>query len=466
MPTLTFRTKLLLSHVALVVAVVALVSLVLERSLAADLEQQRDERLVEQARGATEWVSSGRHPQRVAARLAAIVQAEVVIFDKDGCILGSSTGEDDATDADGRCIPPPEVERARADGLGQASRPRGTDRMHFAAVSADEGLVVRLAVSSSEIEGPLSAMRRRLLFAALVAAAAALVLGLLAARLASRPLQSMADQARRIAQGDYDVRFPPLPRDEFGKLADTLAEMARQLGADMERIRRLEITRRDFVANVTHELRTPVAAMQGLAETLQKKDVAPDKAARFVELLHRHAQRLSGLIDGLLSLAELEGGGSAPPSSAAVALRPLARDVEETLRARAADASMTITVDVPDDASAWADAGRLEQVLVNLVDNAIKYGSPGGSVTIAAAASAGRTTIRVRDDGPGIDGEHLPRLFERFYRVDVGRSREKGGAGLGLAIVKHLVESMEGSVEVESAPGAGTTFSVELPAPP
>jgi signal transduction histidine kinase len=462
---LTFRSKLLLSHVALVASVVALVSFVLERSLAADLELQRDERLVEQARGSTEWVSSGRHPERVAARLASIVQAEVAIFDKSGCIVGSSTKEEDELDGDGRCLPPAVVEEARSTGLGRAARLRAEDRLHDVAVLADDGLVLRLTVSSREIEGPLAAMRKRLAFAALIAATAALVLGLFASRLASRPLRSMADQARRIAQGDYDVRFPPLPRDEFGHLADTLAALAKQLEADMQRISKLEITRRDFVANVTHELRTPVAAMQGLAETLQRGDVAPDKARRFAELMHKHAVRLSALIDGLLRLAELEGGSDEPISKTDVPVLEVAREVEETLRGRAAEAEVAVVIDVDAAAVAWADPGRLEQILVNLVDNAIKYGKRGGTVTIVARQNNDGTVLHVRDDGEGIAAEHLPRLFERFYRVDAGRSRERGGAGLGLAIVKHLAESMGGSVRVESVLGGGTTFTVELPAP-
>ncbi len=466
MPGLTFRTKLLLSHVALVGVVVALVSLVLERSLTADLEAQRDERLLEQARGSTEWVSAGRHPHRVAGRLAAIVQAEVVIFDKNGCVVGTSTKDEEETDADGRCLAPAEVEEARSHGVGRASGAREDEAVHHVAVLADEGFVVRLTVSDREIQGPIGSMRRRLAFAAIVAVTAALLLGWFASRVAARPLRSMAEQAARIAQGDYDVRFPALPPDEFGHLADAMAALAKQLEADMARISRLEATRRDFVANVTHELRTPVAAIQGLAETLQRGDVSPEKAGAFLDLMHRHAQRLSALIDGLLRLAELEGVAPDTPALAPVSVQAAVRDAEEALRARAREAGVRVDIDVPAGCVVLADAGRLEQVLSNLVDNAIKYGARGGAVRISAEARDGRVEIRVVDDGPGIAAAHLPRLFERFYRVDVGRSREKGGAGLGLAIVKHLAESMGGTVRVESQPGAGTTFVVELPAPP
>jgi signal transduction histidine kinase len=463
---LTFRTKLLLSHVGLVAAVVLLVSALLERSLAADLEAQQSRRILEQARGATEWVSTGRHPQKVAGRLAAIVQAEVTIFDDRGCIVGTSAGEQDALDPDGRCVPPAEVAEARSAGVGRATRPSEHDRIHYVAVPADDGVVIRLAVSSREIEAPAAAMRRRLAVAAIVAAAAALVLGLFASRVASRPLRTMAQQAGRIAQGDYDVRFPELAPDEFGHLADTLAALARQLRADMERIGKLEVTRRDFVANVTHELRTPVAAMQGCAETLLAGGVDPERAAKFLEMMHKHAQRISGLVDGLLALADLEAAAPMAPAREPVTVLAAARDAVETLRGRAADRRATIHIDVAHDCVALGDPVRVDQVLENLVDNAIKHGAEGGTVRIEGRREGDAAVVRVIDDGPGIDAVHLDRVFERFYRVDAGRSREAGGAGLGLAIVKHLVESMGGTITAASEPGRGATFTVRLEAAP
>jgi two-component system, OmpR family, phosphate regulon sensor histidine kinase PhoR len=446
----------------LVFALLFVVTVMLERSLGADLQSERDERLVRQARGSTEWASSGRHPHRVASRLAAIVQADVTIYDGNGCVIGTSADGDDLVIERHGCDPPPEIAAARAEGIGRATRPLGDDRFNYVAVPADDGLVVRLGVSSREIEKPLAAMRARLVIAAAAAAAAALVLGLLASLLVARPLRTMAAEADRIARGDYEVTFPPLPKDEFGQLADSLKSLAKQLAADMDRIRRLEITRRDFVANVTHELRTPIAAISGYAETLASGQVEPAKASQFADMMFRHAQRISALVDGLLRLAELDVASSDDPPRDAVDLFAIARDVAETLASRAREADVTVVVEVPREVRALGDATRVEQVIENLVDNAIKYGKEGGRVVISARSTDEAVEISVTDDGPGIDTEHRERVFERFYRVDVGRSREKGGAGLGLAIVTHLVESMGGSIRLEGAENGGAAFIVEL----
>ncbi len=464
--SLTFKTKLVVSHVGLVFALLLAVTVMLERSLAADLEAEQGERLVRQARGSTEWASSGRHPHRVASRLAAIVQADVTIYDQDGCVIGTSVDGDDLVIERHDCDPPPEVRAARGNEVGRATRASGSDRTIYVAVPADDGLVVRLGVSKSEIEKPLAAMRARLVIAAAAAAAAALVLGLLASLLVARPLRTMTREADRIARGDYDVSFPAMPKDELGQLADSLASLAKQLAADMDRIHRLEITRRDFVANVTHELRTPIAAISGYAETLASGRVEPEKAAQFADMMHRHAQRISALVDGLLRLAELDvESGEAPPREP-VDLFALASDVSDTLSRRAKDAGVTIELRVPQQTTVLATAGRLEQVIENLVDNAIKYGKTGGHVVVSAERDGDEIAIAVSDDGPGIPPEHRDRVFERFYRVDVGRSREKGGAGLGLSIVKHLVESMAGRISLVGAQEGGARVEVRLQSAP
>lgn len=464
MARLTYRTKLLISHIGLVAVVLLLLSILLERSLSSDLESRRDEHLVEQARGATEWVSSGRHPNRVAIRLAAIVQADVTIFDVDDCVVGrsDSDSEDSVPRAPGKCVPPQEVADARATGVGRATRPIADDRMDYVAVPAEQGMVLRFGVSTREIEAPIAAIRARLVVAALIAAFLALVLGQLAAQIAARPLRSMARQADRIARGDYEISLPTLARDEFGQLSDTLAALARRLKTDMDRINKLEVTRRDFVANVAHELRTPVAAIQGYAETLKDGKVDAESGKRFVEMMHRYTIRLSGLVDGLLRLSELEAAEQQEIAREPVDVHAAALDIAQALRPQADSAKVSIQVEIAAECFVLGERTRLEQVLENLVGNAVKYGASPGTIRIRAHDHESHTRIEVIDDGPGIEEQHLDRLFERFYRVDAGRSRERGGAGLGLAIVKHLVESMGGSVGVESRLGEGTTFFVEL----
>lgn len=233
--------------------------------------------------------------------------------------------------------------------------------------------------------------------------------------------------------------------------------------SDVTELRRLESLRRDFVANVSHELRTPIAAIRAAAETLEG-GVDDQVAARdFVGMISRHAERLHQLVEDLLHLSRIE--------AQKLDLKPTVIDVAELLEHMiglyALSASRhgirLVAGRCPRGLTAIADRRALEQILSNLVDNAIKYASSGATVTLSAAAADGEVALAVADTGTGIAAKHLPRLFERFYRVDRGRAREVGGTGLGLSIVKHLTEALGGHVMVESLPGVGSTFSIHVP---
>ena len=235
---------------------------------------------------------------------------------------------------------------------------------------------------------------------------------------------------------------------------------------DITRIRQLESTRREFVANVSHELRTPLSLIKGFTETLL--DGAKDDPAtceRFLQKITTHAERLEFLIEDLLTISKLESGKAAL-NTHPLGLRELAQRVLDDLKARAAARQVTLRNAIGEMVEASADAARLEQVFVNLVDNAIKYGRAGGEVVIEANGPRnGMIEVCVRDDGPGIPSEARERVFERFFRADKARSREAGGTGLGLAIVKHIVQAHGGAVRVESEPGKGAAFIFTLPAP-
>jgi two-component system phosphate regulon sensor histidine kinase PhoR len=235
---------------------------------------------------------------------------------------------------------------------------------------------------------------------------------------------------------------------------------------DVTDVQRLESVRRDFVANVSHELKTPVASIKGFVETLLD-GAADDPAAsrRFLEIVARQADRLAAIIDDLLALSRIEqseGAGNLPlePTRLADVIAAVVADCGP----RAAERSIRLETTCTDGLVADVNPPLLEQALINLVDNAIKYSDPGGGVWVAAEEAGGALVVRVSDEGCGIEAEHLPRLFERFYRVDRARSRRLGGTGLGLAIVKHIVLAHGGSIGVESRPGVGTTFTMRLPA--
>ncbi len=231
---------------------------------------------------------------------------------------------------------------------------------------------------------------------------------------------------------------------------------------DVTPLRRLEIVRRDFVANVSHELRTPLTVIGGFAETLQDESLPPEQRRRFTETIHTNAQRMQRIVDDLLDLSRIESGGWVPMPTT-LDVRALVHDVFSAARAAADAKRIALIAGIPDDAThIWGDPTAVRQILTNLVDNALRHTS-AGSVTIFAQRTVASIVLGVRDTGSGIAAEHLPRIFERFYRVDASRAREEGGTGLGLAIVRHMVEGHGGRVWAESTLGAGTTVRAEFP---
>lgn len=232
---------------------------------------------------------------------------------------------------------------------------------------------------------------------------------------------------------------------------------------DLTRIKQLERTRQEFVANVSHELRTPLSLIKGFVETLlDGAKNEPEKATRFLQTIEKHTDRLTFLIEDLLTISRLESG-QIVMNLHPVDLREETQRAVEDLVQRAAEKEVTLENTVPLDLRARADADRLQQVLTNLVENAIKYGRKGGRVIIGGTSlGEGRVEMWVQDDGPGIPAESRERVFERFYRVDRARSRETGGTGLGLSIVKHIVQAHGGEVWLKSEVGEGTTFHFTL----
>jgi two-component system phosphate regulon sensor histidine kinase PhoR len=233
---------------------------------------------------------------------------------------------------------------------------------------------------------------------------------------------------------------------------------------DVTDLERLERVRRDFVANVSHELRTPLTAISGYAETLLDGALEdPRNNRKFVEIIRAHSIRLNNIASDLLTLSELESGRpDLPPEPVPLraALEAAARVVESEARVR----GVTIRWGVVEDARIMGHRIRLEQSIVNLLDNAVKFNRPAGEVRIEAASTGnGQACVTISDTGIGIPFEDQPRIFERFYRVDKARSRAVGGTGLGLSIVKHVIERMGGSVGLESQLGKGSKFTITLP---
>ncbi len=235
---------------------------------------------------------------------------------------------------------------------------------------------------------------------------------------------------------------------------------------DMTHFRHLENIRRDFVANVSHELKTPIASIKGFVETLLEGGIENSHdAERFLRIVAKQADRLNSIIEDLLSLSKIEQSEEARNLSLEPGgIKELIDAAVYDCQSKAADRNISIRVECETGLMGNINARLLEQAVVNLLDNAIQYSEPGASVDISGSRSNGEVTVSVTDRGCGVAPDHLPRLFERFYRVDKARSRKLGGTGLGLSIVKHIVQAHGGRISVQSVLGKGSTFTIHLPA--
>jgi signal transduction histidine kinase len=292
----------------------------------------------------------------------------------------------------------------------------------------------------------------------LLAGAFAAVIALLIARWLARgmtqPLRDMAQAARRMETGDYSTRIHTTSRDEVGQLATAFNRMS-------EELEHLEQSRRDLVANVSHELKTPITAIRAHLENLL--DGVEQPAPETLQVMLAQSERLGRLVEQLLDLSRLESG-EVPLQREDVTLEPLVEQVVSEIEVARPERGVRLERELAEDLPAVdADRERVHQVLFNLVDNAVRFTPPGGEVKVSAYRHNGSVEVRVADTGVGIPAEHLPRLFERFYRVDTARSREDGGTGIGLAIARSVVEMHGGHIRAESELGRGSTFTFDLP---
>ena len=462
---LSLRARLIAGYLALVIVVGGATVVVIDRSIGDAMVGELDARLVGQAREVARWLEHRGHPDRLAPRLARVVAARITIIGPDGLVAGDSARTGDVGKPIGAA---PEVAAAHQDGIGRAERQlvAGGPPMYMVAVATPEGGAVRVAVPLSSVAARRRLVRNRMLIAAAIGLVAAALLGLGAIRAVTRPLQAMTRTAERLARGDYEIPPPDDTRpgaDELALLSRTLSQLAGELKIRISQLQGAEQVRREFLASAAHELRTPVTAISGFSETLLAGGVDEASSKEFLATIHRNAARIARLVDDLLELARLDADPERLAERVRVELAPVVTHAVASARAAAAARELpepAITVDVPDGLAVLGDPDALDHVVQNLVDNAVVHG--GGTVRVAARRDGAAVRLTVADDGPGIPAEHQARIFERFYRVDAGRSRARGGSGLGLAIVQQQLAAMGGTVTVASAAGEGTTFTVTL----
>ncbi len=452
----------------------------LDANLTLRIEQELTQRLrlvAHAAETAQLQPADPRRWQETARRLAPLCAARVTFLRPDGRPLADSEVEDDGLAGLPNHLSRPEIAQAQNTGYGQSTRYSATlrRRMMYVAMpfhQADGALgLARLAMPLTAVDQAMSQLHLALLIAAVLGLGVATLMSSAAAHLAVRSLQKLTDIAHRMAQGDLRTRTGSAGQDELGALGRDLDSLADTLSRALTELRRLESLRREFVANASHELRTPIAALLSAVETLRAGAGKDPKAAEtFLDIIYRQAARMHALVSDLLDLSRLESKDQ-KLTLVPLLLAEVVRQQVALFAPRAEDRRLKLIVSPGSPGcQVLADRRCLEQVLSNLLDNAIKYCGPGDSIAVLWSVDASSTrpgglvTLSVRDTGPGIAAVHLPRLFERFYRIDTGRSRALGGTGLGLSIVKHSVEAMQGSIAVESEVGQGTTFHVTLKA--
>ena len=322
---------------------------------------------------------------------------------------------------------------------------------------------IRVSVELIDVNKMMYEIRFKIVLAAIVVLILVIIASQLIARRLSNPIVEIGDMVKEIKAGNLDQKLPVHSQDEIGRLAALINEMTDRLKSDIEQMKKLERVRTEFLGNVSHELRTPIFSLKGFLETLIDGAIDDKSVNRaFVEKAYHHANRLDGLLTDLIEISRIETGEmkmSFRYFDVSSWLKQLTSDFADI----AAKKQQKVVSEVPDrEILVLGDKDRLKQAVGNIIDNAIKYSSEGATTVVRLEETEGKVSLSVADMGPGIEPEHLPRIFERFYRVDKARSREVGGTGLGLAIVKHIIEAHGSKIIVTSEVGKGTSFSFEL----
>lgn len=462
--------KLILAVVCiLVVALVAVdyfASQVAERAYVETLTRE----LASKGRLLALYASDTHDRERLDA-MAEALGGRVTLIDRNGVVLRDSEA-DPAKMENHRNRP--EVAAALQGRQGWVIRPSPTLGIPFLYVALPvNGQVLRLAVKIEEVRSGVNLVRKQMIAAVALAFLPAVIVAAFFARYVSSRLGAIIRYAGKLADGQFEQRLPKPQNDELGLLERKLNETGEKLQRTVEQLHRehvelekVERVRKDFVINVSHELRTPLASIQGYTETLLDGALHDaDNNVKFLSIIRQNAERLGRLTADLLTLSRIELKSQRfQPESYYV--NTLMQESVDSIEPIAAKKDIRVRMEsAPEKSEAFCDSEAVQQILGNLLDNAIKYTPEGGEILVSGKElPGGMVEIAVQDTGIGIPEEDLPRLFERFYRVDKARSRELGGTGLGLSIVKHLAKAMGGEVGVRSTLGKGSTFWFTLPA--
>ena len=480
----SLRYKLTLINLALIFSTTLIASLIINR----ELQSYYKSRLQNQLRLQLDEIaflltSQPVRPTGMPWRYAWLAQyaragkTRITLIDSTGRVLFDSRVARDSLVFVENHLLRPEIQMALRTGSGHHERVSATlqQPMLYSAKRPETSLpwlqtgqtikFIRVAIPLADVKAAFTEIRWKIIFGSSIALLLIAVASFWIAKRMTDPIRKLARTAKSVTAGKLEVHFSHDSDDEIGQLADDLNRVLETLRSDLIEMRKLQTMRSQFLGNVSHELRTPIFTLQGYLETLLEKEIAdPAKQKEFLQKAYRVSNRLQNLLTDLIDISRIESREmkmSFRYFDVGDWLQQQIADLQEEAAAAGVRLSFRQSVSRR-KVSALGDTERLAQVIANLVNNAIKYNVPGGTVEVGFREKAATVEIYVQDTGGGIAAEHLPRIFERFYRVDRQRSRALGGTGLGLAIVKHIIEAHGSRITVESKPGEGSVFGFEL----
>ncbi|KAA3610605.1 MAG: HAMP domain-containing protein [Calditrichaeota bacterium] len=408
---------------------------------------------------------------------AAASRFRITIIDESGIVLFDSQVPEDSLQFLENHADRPEVKRAQVQGIGhdeRLSQTLNTGFYYMARKILNAGKtpqniagaqIVRLSIPLIEIDQMMTAVLRKILIGGFIAFVVVAGISFYFSRRITDPIIKLTRTAEKIKQGSLDTAFDYNNNDEIGRLGSVLDEMLNKLRSDVIEKDRLQKVRSQFLGNVSHELRTPIFTLQGYLETWLDSKIKDEKKQRlFIEKAFNQAERLNILLTDLIDISRIESG-EMKMSFRYFNLHEWLKTIVSEFEGKAQKSGVELNLHFNSsmkNKQVLGDKQRLNQAMANLIGNAIKYNKKTGRVDVRYDTKLGKARILVQDTGVGIAQEHHSRLFERFYRVDVQRSRDVGGTGLGLAIVKHIIDAHDSAITVQSEPQNGSTFSFLL----
>nr|WP_269135933.1 HAMP domain-containing sensor histidine kinase [Sporosarcina cyprini] len=378
---------------------------------------------------------------------------EVLITDARGEIISSSAEPEERLK---KYLPPLDTINATEDQILYADwkdMPYIISVHPYQVASGPSGYVIMFQ-STTSIKHLVAKLNMHFGLAGVTSVAALFIIYAFLSKFLTRPLIRMKEATEKLSKGDFDVSLPVIGKDELGELSGSIQKLA----GDLER---LTVERNEFLAATAHELSTPLTYLNGYSKVARRQGIQEEERNRYLDIIAEESERMKELVHNLLDLAKVDEN-SFTVSKESFLARAFIRDVIKLVEPSFAVKKMGLEVVMDEDFKIYADPVRLEQILLNLLDNALKYSNEASAVTLEVYKKEERTVFRITDSGLGISKQDLPFIFERLYRVEKSRSRSLGGSGIGLSVVKELVEAHGGSVEVTSQLGQGSTFTVTL----